>query len=478
MGKKTDRMYITASEWKSDFGGAKANKSDADFKRLPFSCCAISLVPFEIPVCSPDGIVFDLTNIIPFLKKHAINPVSGKPLLPAQLVKLHVSKNADNQFQCPITYKTFTENTHVVAIKTSGNVYAYEAVEKLNIKTRSWVDLMTGEKFTRKDIITLQDPHQIHLRNINSFHYVKNEIDVVRDSVKIEKASVESRINFIGTTGKILNELEASKIEEQKALQIKKAQENTPSFIKELPKSRKDAHFSTGLAAASLTSMHFTPSTKNEAACVSDQEYLIANVKEKGYVKFKTNLGEINVELYCEEAPKTCYNFIKLAQQGNYNNTTFHRSIRGFMAQGGDPTGTGTGGNSFWGAPFGDEFKNSLEHSSRGILSMANRGINTNTCQFFFTYQAAHHLDKKHTIFGKIVGGMETLDAFENAGTDADDRPLKPILIESVEVFVDPFQNIITLLDESHERKDALALTKDEEVRRILTIEEKKNIYY
>ncbi len=104
-------------------------------------------------------------------------------------------------------------------------------------------------------------------------------------------------------------------------------------------------------------------------------------VKKKGYVRLVTNVGPLNLELHCDYVPKTCENFMKLCQKGYYDGTKFHRSIKHFMLQGGDPTGTGTGGESLWGKPFKDEFKQFLSHQGRGILSMANSGPNTNKSQ-------------------------------------------------------------------------------------------------
>lgn len=193
----------------------------------------------------------------------------------------------------------------------------------------------------------MQDPHQISKRDINTFHYVKEGVEVEEEHVKQEKLSVRERINAksSSSTSRILNELDQS--EKLKKETISK--EPTKSFIEKKEKTHNQAHFSNGLAAASFTSMHFTPSTKNIAAHVSDEEYIINNVREKGYLQIITSLGSLNVELYCQDAPKTCYNFIKLGQKGSYDGVKFHRSIRGFMIQGGDPTGTGSGGTSIWG---------------------------------------------------------------------------------------------------------------------------------
>jgi cyclophilin family peptidyl-prolyl cis-trans isomerase len=119
---------------------------------------------------------------------------------------------------------------------------------------------------------------------------------------------------------------------------------------------------------------------------------------------FKIDVGEFEIELYADKAPKTVNNFVFLARDGFYNGVTFHRVIRGFMAQGGDPTGSGRGGPGY---QFGDEFHPALRHNGPGMLSMANAGPGTNGSQFFITFAATPHLDNHHTIFGRVVRGMD-----------------------------------------------------------------------
>ncbi len=116
--------------------------------------------------------------------------------------------------------------------------------------------------------------------------------------------------------------------------------------------------------------------------------------------------GDIVVELFADKAPKTVNNFVALARDGYYDGVTFHRVIKGFMAQGGDPAGTGRGGPGY---VFGDEFHPSLRHSGPGILSMANAGPGTNGSQFFITHAATPHLDNKHTVFGRVTQGMDVV---------------------------------------------------------------------
>ena len=123
---------------------------------------------------------------------------------------------------------------------------------------------------------------------------------------------------------------------------------------------------------------------------------------------FKTEKGDIVVELYADRAPRTVENFVNLARAGFYDGTTFHRVISGFMAQGGDPTGTGTGGPGY---QFADEFHPTLRHDAAGILSMANAGPGTNGSQFFLTYGPTPHLDDRHSVFGRVTSGMDVLQA-------------------------------------------------------------------
>ena len=119
----------------------------------------------------------------------------------------------------------------------------------------------------------------------------------------------------------------------------------------------------------------------------------------------------------------------------------------------GDPTGTGTGGNSIWGHAFDDEISQHLSHEGRGVLSMANSGPNTNKSQFFITFRSCKHLDKKHTIFGKLVGGFDTLDKMEKVETDAKDRPKDPILIKKVVVYVDPFKEMDEFIESERQKE-------------------------
>lgn len=144
------------------------------------------------------------------------------------------------------------------------------------------------------------------------------------------------------------------------------------------------------------------------------------------FVIMETSMGKIKIKLYTDKAPITTANFKKLTGQGFYNGTIFHRVIDGFMIQGGDPTGTGTGGSK---ETIPDEFGPGLKHSKAGILSMANRGPNTGTSQFFITLAATPWLDGKHAIFGEVVEGMDVVNKIGKVKTGPNDKPVTEVKI-------------------------------------------------
>ena len=175
---------------------------------------------------------------------------------------------------------------------------------------------------------------------------------------------------------------------------------------------------------------------------------------------FKTNKGDFAIKLFPKQAPKTAENFLGLVAKNYYDGIIFHRVIKDFMIQGGDPTGTGMGGQSLWGAPFEDEFSNEL-FNIRGALSMANAGPATNGSQFFIVQNqnmpaqmeeqmvAAGYpkeiieayrqggtpwLDHRHTVFGQVVSGMEIVDEIANVKTGIQDKPVEDVVIKTIEI--------------------------------------------
>ncbi|XP_050367591.1 peptidyl-prolyl cis-trans isomerase CYP71 [Argentina anserina] len=147
-----------------------------------------------------------------------------------------------------------------------------------------------------------------------------------------------------------------------------------------------------------------------------------------------TTMGDIHMKLYPEECPKTVENFTTHCRNGYYDNHIFHRVIKGFMIQTGDPLGDGTGGQSIWGREFEDEFHKSLRHDRPFTVSMANAGQNTNGSQFFITTVATPWLDNKHTVFGRVIKGMDVVQAIEKVKTNKDDKPHQDVKILNVTV--------------------------------------------
>lgn len=429
-------------------------------------------------MCTADGTIFDLTNILPWIKKHGTNPVDGRPLKSSQLIKLNFSKNDEGEYVDPVTYKVFTDNTHIVALKNTGNVFSWDTVERLNIKAKNWKDLLNDEEFKRGDVITLQDPQNLASRDLSQFKYLQDgESTLTAEQVAERSAGVNDR--NMGSAAKILKAKEAvararadreragqqnESVEAQALANARKAQADVAKSARSTkPVPYNAARYTTGQAAASFTSTGLTPNTSTERAILTDEEYMLKpkRVKQKGYARLTTNFGELNLELYPEHAPKAVWNFVKLSQRGYYKAVKFHRNIKNFMLQGGDPTATGRGGQSYWGKPFADEFDGPLVHDGRGVLSMANKGKDTNTSQFFITYRAVPHLNRKHTIFGRVIDGLDTLKRLEAVEVDDRDRPTERCEIEDIVIYVDPFEEYLKQRSEK-EAADA----RKEEIRR------------
>lgn len=474
MGKNQhskDRLFVTRTEWKESGGGHREAARGTAYHPLAFDSCGLSLQPYETPVCSPEGVLFDILNLFPYVQKHKKNPVTGAPMSTKDIIRLNMAKNAEGKWHCPVTFKEFNDHTHVVAVKSSGNVYSWDAVEELNIKRKNWTDLLTGENFTRKDIITLQDPsnaEHMALRDISNFKHLKE----VREEEVSKLAGMEQAANIRhnASTEVVLQELYArQKREREEEEEKKRKAEEEEAGDEPGSKKRKilveDLHpgkkITTGAAAASFTATGYSIATDNSCREATEEEIREARWKyqrklgKKGYVQLQTTLGNLNLEIHCDFTPRTAENFIGLCKKGYYDGTPFHRLIKGFMIQGGDPTGKGTGGESLWGDPFKDEPDSRLVHDRRGIVSMANAGPGTNRSQFFITFKGCRHLDNQHTIFGRVVGGMETLNRMEAAEADKKDKPVTEIKILSAVVFVDPIEEAHKLFDDDMERRIA-----------------------
>ncbi|KAJ7492732.1 cyclophilin-like domain-containing protein [Mycena latifolia] len=430
----SDKLYITHAEHAGQFGSHSAStgfkqKAEAPHPGTitPFDCCALSFQPFTHPVCARNsdgtGHVFDLVNIIPWLKQHNnLHPVTKEPLNPTDLITLHYSrKEASGELHDPISFKLFSQHSHIVAIATTGNVFLAESI-------KGGRDLVSDVPFKKQDVITLQNPHGLPPASVPT----APPVPVSQPAPKPKPAASVS----------------------------------TVAVKPKAPVPWNVSPYSSGLPGASLTSTSVDPQSAGSSKLVWDEEELmfedISNPlkgkgkekdvgKRRAYVRVVTNLGgsSLNLELFCEKAPKTCYNFLMLARTGKYDNCLFHRLVPGFMIQTGDPTGTGAGGTSYWETPFRDEhdLKGAAKHDSRGTLAMANKGPGTNGSQWYLTFKATPNLDKKHTVFGKLVGGEDVLDALEKLPLkEGSERPAKPVRITEIVIYQDPFEEYKTRL--------------------------------
>lgn len=416
------------------------------------------------------------------LEKQPTNPVNGEPLKAKDLIKLNFARNAgsdsrgagmsdgEGDLVDPVTFKVFTDNTHIVAIRhgSYANVFAWETVEKMNVKAKMWRDLVDDEEFKRADIITLQDPQFSHSRDLNQFKYIQEGGEAVMTKEQQEERKAGG-VN-VDALGRVGDKVLRAKAAVEKARKDREAGRDVNKSTKSAlttQRSTAPAHsqkvappnaavYTTGKAAASFTSTGLTPTTSGERALLTDEEFMLKprRVKIKGYARIETNMGNLNVELHTDTAPKAVWNFTRLAQKGYYDGVAFHRNIPGFMIQGGDPSGTGRGGESIWGKNFDDELEGANTHSARGTLSMANKGKNTNSSQFFTLYGPAPHLDRKHTVFGRVVGGLDVLDRMEAVPTDGSDRPLNKIVIRAVVVYLDPFEEFLGKRKEEEKREE------------------------
>jgi len=306
----------------------------------------------------------------------------------------------------------------------------------LNYKHQNMLDLLENEPFTKKDVIHIQDPEQMEKRAISQFMGIKKtDASAAKPKFNRATATIVDRVR----------QKQATIVDSEYRLKKRKAEtEDGPA-----PKKKKyySASETTNAVAASFTSTIAPHVVKQQMKELSEEEVRkvrwgqVKGSGKKAYVRFKTEFGVLNLQIHCDLAPQTCHSFLEHCENGYYTNTVFHRKITSFMIQGGDPTGTGYGGESAWGGKLRDELRKDLRHDMRGILSMANSGEHTGGSQFFITFGPQPDLDDKHTVFGELVGGNESLNKLEMVPVDGTDRPLKDIKISKVMVWKNPFHD-------------------------------------
>lgn len=240
-------------------------------------------------------------------------------------------QNSKEQYHCPITFKIFNENSHIVAISKTGNVFSYDAVEELNLKANFFKDLLNDEPFTKKDIITIQDPLNLTKFNMNNFFYLKEQLKWNKDD-SIDKNDPQYYLKAISVEAKnTLDELKSSYVAPSTST-------SSSNYLLSSKDKKADsvnsATYSTGRVAASFTSTVMEICTTQEHAIIDENKIRwerVIKLKKKGYVCLITNKGRLNIELFCDQVPQTCENFMKLCENKYYKDTLFHRSIKNFM---------------------------------------------------------------------------------------------------------------------------------------------------
>ena len=290
---------------------------------------------------------------------------------------------------------------------------------------------MDATPFKKEDVISLHDPDDKDLvkrRDLANFWHLQEERKK-RDAELGTKGSfkqTESQKEVLAEARKNVQEREAQRLAKEKARQEALNAPDRPENkglteaylrVRRLGATTDEvtpgSKLTSGATSGSFTSSAMDRSTTAALRAASDDELKTARWKvlrslgQKGYARIRTSLGDLNVEIHCDMVPRASENFLGLCRDGKYDDTLFHRVVRHFVAQGGDPTGTGRGGDSLWGAPFADEFDSRLTHSERGVLAYANDGRDRNKQQFYVTFKSCGHLDNKHTVFGRVVGGHD-----------------------------------------------------------------------
>eukprot|EP00915_Cephaloidophora_sp_WS-2016_P003191 GHVH01004310.1.p1 GENE.GHVH01004310.1~~GHVH01004310.1.p1 ORF type:complete len:523 (+),score=92.33 GHVH01004310.1:63-1631(+) len=474
-----DKLYQTPNELKENGLGYQGAREAGRMHFLAFNSCSLGLQEATTPVITQDGYLFHFDNINEFIKKYHKNPVTGAELSVSDLRAVRFTKNDAGAVCCPVTHRVFNHHSYILVNLKSGNVFSKDAIDEVCRSMNSWFDPVSDEPFDKdKDLIVLQNPSEPP-KKINSKIFFDNK-DLILGTKSLaindQRPSLDPSVH-VDDQGKRIKEM----IEERKddGLLAKHRELGLSRKVEPLENSAatSSALYSTGSLAASFTSTASTLTSVNVMRQMSDEEKRVKMYREvkskkaKGYARIRTTLGSLSLLLHCDIAPRACHSFMLHAESGYYNGHKFHRILPSFVFQAGDPTGTGKGGVSAFenGVPFKEELDPLLNHVGRGILGMANSGPGTNGSQFYITFASCPHLDKKHTIFGSVVGGKEVIDKFENVKQKSG-KPLNPPLIVQVEVFKNPFKEteFYKLIQKEKDKNLTVDPTED------LTVDDKK----
>ena len=371
-----DRMFVTATEHARDGGGYKKKREGKLEGSLPFECCALSLLPFESPCCARDGVLFDALQLLPFVKERGKSPVTGASLRVKDVLRLHMAKNGDGHWHCPVTCKAFNNFTKVVAVATTGNVFSYEAVRELCLKRGQLADLLDGTPFAKADLVMIHDPEDAALcarRDLANFAHLREERE--KRDAQLATSRPEDHIRTSDSSRAVLDEAKRNVAAAEEARSAKEAAKRLADADPDLPRNRglteaflrvralgattdeilKGSKLTSGATSGSFTSSALSVETSARLRDATEDELKTARwkrlrgLRKKGYAQLRTSHGNLNVEIHADMVPRAAENFLGLCAKGYYDGSPFHRVVRHFVAQAGDPTGAGTGGESLWG---------------------------------------------------------------------------------------------------------------------------------
>lgn len=383
-------------------------------------------------MASPTGYIYERGAVEDYIREHSKDPVTYKFLRQEDLFPLHLERDSNEELICPVTRKPLSKHQLVMAVRPTGRVYSGEGLNRLVAGERDaeggkvYHDYYGEAPFNEQDLVILNDPSQLERRFPQNFAHLKEK----REEANVEDKKIDRPLKLKPLVSETLS-YSTTRTAEASIAGTRSKAGVLPS---ELPYSRP-----TGTSTISMVPAA-TPGSKDPSQLTMEQR-LFREVRNPGKATIRTNYGDMHFALHCRETPRTCYNFLALARRGYYAGVPFHRLLRGFVLQGGDPTGTGLGGDSCWGRPFPSEPGGlTAHHRKRGLLSMANKGdACSNTSQFFVTLAPTAHLDGIHPIFGEMIGGEETLVSIERVPIDEKGKPLRPVIIEDVIIVEDPY---------------------------------------
>lgn len=414
--------------------------------RPPLHLCALTLSKHKQPVASPDGNIFDRSLIHQLVSRTHLDPISGHTLHPHQLIPLIFSLNdhpsKTSIYRCPFLYTPLDSSKKVIVVATTGRVYSAEAIERLNLARRHMRDLVDGTPFSLSDLIVLYDP-AIHF----TLPSAATPTTICTTALAPPPISARRQLPTFTAVQSLPQLCHQSTL--AKELRLYKSQlpsvsvSRLPSAEHRPPPMKKPRCMSPPPLTDQSPHQHnpMIPSLYHKRRAEDERKAVYKRIRKgrkgKGYVRVVTNIGHLNIELHCDKVPTTCDNFLTLAERKYYDGLIWHRVVPGYIAQTGDPTGTGDNGDSAWGGFVKDEIRTSLNHDAPGVVSMANSGRDTNRSQWFVCFQAARELDGAHTVFGKVVGGLYVLKEMENEAELS-----HPLTVERIEVLVNPIRQI------------------------------------